>query len=81
MRLTEGLMLDAMQGQLGEPTMYGDAWYARYAIGMHREVSIGIGGRENRGFSHLPPSFFLTKKQKSWRGDSVLCRAPESQDS
>jgi len=66
MRLTEGLMLDAMHGRLGEPTMYEDAWYARYATGMHREVSIGIGGRENKGFMHLPPSFFLIKKQKSW---------------
>jgi len=41
--------------------MYEDAWYARYATGMHREVSIGIGGRENKGFLHLPPSFFLAK--------------------
>ena len=66
MWLTEGLMLDAMHGQLGEPTMYEDAWYARYATGMHREVSIGIGGWENKGSLHLPPSFFLIKKQKSW---------------
>jgi len=30
MRVTEGLMLDAMQGQgrLGEASTYGDAWYA-----------------------------------------------------
>jgi len=28
---------------------------------MHREVSVGIGGRENKGFLHLPPSFFLAK--------------------
>jgi len=28
MRVTEGLMLDAMQGRLGEASTYGDAWYA-----------------------------------------------------